>query len=1018
MVPNRCPESASQGPTIKALAWIALISLLLCAPPPAKAQVDNKRVLVLHSYHKGLGWTDSITEGIEATFKKSPFPIEIFYEFMDTKRIFDEAYLTELAKLYQYKYRKRRFDAIISSDDHAFRFLLAHHEALFPNTPVVFCGVNYFRDDFITGTDYFTGVVESFSIKGTIDGALAIDPEIRRIYAVVDKTVTGHANRKLLDAVIPGYAGRLQFEYITDMDMDQVQESVRRLPDKSVVLLLSYTSDRSGNTFSLEQSAELVCRESNRPVYGFWDFYLNHGIVGGMLTTGISHGREAAGMAMRIMGGEKPADIPVLKESPNRYIYDFAEMRKFGISPDQLPVGSVVINRPLTFYQQNRTLVWQLTIAFGLMLIFTTLLAFNLFRRRTAEAMLVKSEDKFRSLVETTSDWIWEVDKRGRYTYVSPKVKDLLGHDPADVLGKTPLDLMTSEEARRIAPIFEQAVADEAPIEQLINVIRHKQGREVILETTGVPFRDKEGRLAGYRGIGRDITSRHHAEAALQESEARFRDMAELLPETIFETDLDGNLTYVNKSGFNQFRFTPADLKKGLNLDAIIEPSEHAKIKENVLRILSGEDLGLNEYTALRKDGSRFPIMARSAVILKEGRPTGLRGFLIDISDRKRLEEQFQQAQRMESIGTLAGGIAHDFNNLLMGIQGRIQLIQNSTDPAAPHMEHLQSVFDYVRSASRLTSQLLGFARAGKYDPKATNLNALIDKTADMFGRTRKELRIHQQLDESLMSAVVDRSQIEQVLLNLFVNAWQAMPEGGDITVETRNTTLSEKEERLYNLAPGDYAAVIVSDTGVGMDTKTQERIFDPFFSTKPRGRGTGLGLASAYGIIRNHNGAIHVTSSPGHGTAFTVLLPAVEDEAESDIAPAKEIPLGTETILLVDDEEMILAVATDLLESLGYRVITANGGRAALSIYAERGEKIDLVLLDLIMPDQSGKETFNQLKAMNPQVRVLLSSGYSLDGEATAIMRKGCKGFIQKPFDLEQLSNKIREVLNSPVSV
>ena len=1001
----------------KRLPWVVVLFVFLCAQP-ADARADIKRVLVLHSYHKGLGWTDSITQGIEATLKNSSYPVEIFYEFMDTKRIFDETYLDELAKLYQYKYRKRRFDAIISSDDHAFRFLLAHHKALFPETPVVFCGVNYFKDEFIADTENFTGVVESFSIKGTIDGALTIDPEIHRIYAVVDKTVTGQANQKLLDAVVPDYAGRLQFKYLTDKDMSQIQAAVSRLSDDSVVLLLSYTSDRSGNTFSLEQSAELVCRASNRPVFGFWDFYLNHGIVGGMLTTGISHGSEAASMALRIMAGEKPVDIPVLKESPNHYIYDYAEMQKFGISPEQLPKGSTMINRPLTIYQQYRTLVWQVVIAFGILLIFTTMITVNLFRRRAAEAMLVKSEDKFRTLVETTSDWIWEVDTRGRYTYVSPTIKDLLGHDPEEVLGKTPFELMAPEEAHRIAPIFERAVADEAPFEQLIHVKPHKQGGEVILETTGVPFRDEEGRLAGYRGITRDITTRHHAEAALQESEARFRDMAELLPETIFETDHHGNLTYANKSGFNQFQFTPEDLENGLNIDAIIEPADHPRLKKNVSRILAGEDLGLNEYRALRMDGSRFPVMARSAAILKDGRPAGLRGFLIDISDRKQLEEQFQQAQRMESIGTLAGGIAHDFNNLLMGIQGRIQLLQKGTDPESPDREHLRNIVDHVRSASRLTSQLLGFARAGKYDPKTTDLNALIEKTVDMFGRTRKELRIYQRLAGDLMSAVVDRTQIEQVLLNLFVNAWQAMPEGGEITIETRNVTLSNKEELLYNLAPGDYAAVTVSDTGMGMDAKTQERIFEPFFTTKTRGRGTGLGLASVYGIIRNHNGAIHVNSSPGQGAAFTILLPAVEFEAESDIVPVQDIPLGTETILLVDDEEMILGVATDLLETLGYRVITAKGGHAALSIYADRGKEIDLVLLDLIMPDQSGKETFAQLKAMNPQVRVLLSSGYSLDGEASAIMQQGCQGFIQKPFDLEQLSNKLREALNgSPLS-
>ncbi|MFH1983130.1 MAG: ABC transporter substrate binding protein [Pseudomonadota bacterium] len=998
-----------------AAASIAILTVLIATVSSATADTGLKRVLVLHSYHKGLGWTDSIAQGIEKTFRTSGQPIEIFTEYMDTKRIFDEKYLGDLTALFKYKYRNRRFDAIISSDDHAFQFLLSHHDTIFPGAPVVFCGVNYFKDEMIADTADFTGVVESFSIKGTIDAALTINPNLRSVYSVVDKTVTGKANLKLLEQIIPLYGDRLTFITITDKDMAEVQQEVSHLPHESIVLLLAFTSDHSGNTFSLEQSADLITAASNCPVYSFWDFHLDHGVVGGMLTTGFSQGVAAAELALRVLSGERPAAIPVIKDGgPNRYIFDDSVLKRFDLPASRLPAGSTVINRPPSFYDQYRRLVWQVALAFGMLLLFTVVIALNLLERRAVETKLKKSEDKFRTLVETSSDWIWEVDARGRYTYVSPKIKELLGYAPEEVIGKTPFDFMAPAEAERIGALFAEVSRQRLPIEQLINTNLSKNGREVILETTGAPILSADGTLLGYRGIDRDITDRQQAAQELRESEARFRDLAELLPETVYEVDLQGRLRFTNKSGFDQFLYTPEDLEIGFNIATLIDPADHGKMMDNITRILQGEDLGLNEYTAIRKDGSRFPVMARSSLILKDGEPVGMRGFLIDISERKRLEERFHLAQRMESIGTLAGGIAHNFNNLLMGIQGRASLIQIDLEPDAPQMEHAKGIEEYVKSASQLTKQLLGFARSGKYDLKATDLNTLLEKTIDMFGRTRKELRISKKFADNLYTAVVDRSQIEQVLLNLFVNAWQAMPDGGDLTVSTRNLSLSVEAAQAHGVGPGDYGVIEVSDTGIGMDDKTRERIFEPFFSTKSRDRGTGLGLASAYGIVKHHNGAITVASKPGDGTTFTVLLPASRKTPVAIPHITETITRGSETILLVDDEEMILSVGEALLTRLGYHVITAGGGKKAVSVFTERTSDIDLVVLDLIMPDLSGRETFAQLKAVSPSVRVLLSSGYSIEGEASEILKNGCSGFIQKPFDLQQLSLKIRGILDN----
>lgn len=381
--------------------------------------------------------------------------------------------------------------------------------------------------------------------------------------------------------------------------------------------------------------------------------------------------------------------------------------------------------------------------------------------------------------------------------------------------------------------------------------------------------------------------------------------------------------------------------------------------------------------------------------------------------EKKTLEAQLLVAQRLESIGTLAGGVAHDFNNLLMGIQGRASIMLMKKTPSERDYEHLKGIEEYVKSAAALTRQLLGFARGGKYEVKPTDLNTLLRKQNQMFGRTMKEIRIKEKLEENLWTTEVDQGQIEQVLMNLYVNAWQAMPTGGDLFVQTNNITIDEDYNELYKANPGRYVKISVTDTGIGMDKETQQRIFDPFFTTKEMGRGTGLGLASTYGIIKNHNGFINVYSEVGEGTSFNIYLPiseklVVRTEQISDI-----VTKGTETILLVDDEGFILDVGKNLLDSLGYEVRIAQSGKEAIEHYNSNYNIIDIVILDMIMPDLGGGKVFDRLREINPNVKVLLSSGYSVDGQATEILNRGCNGFIQKPFTTNELSKTIRDILN-----
>jgi two-component system cell cycle sensor histidine kinase/response regulator CckA len=378
------------------------------------------------------------------------------------------------------------------------------------------------------------------------------------------------------------------------------------------------------------------------------------------------------------------------------------------------------------------------------------------------------------------------------------------------------------------------------------------------------------------------------------------------------------------------------------------------------------------------------------------------------------MEAQFLQAQKMEAIGTLAGGIAHDFNNLLMVIQGNASLMLLNVDPSHPHYEMLLGIVKQVQSGSKLTNQLLGYARKGRYEVKPFQLNQLVEETSKAFGRTRREITVHRELADDLFPIEGDLGQIEQILMNLFVNAADAMPEGGNIFLRTINIPHEDMKGKLYNPKPGDYVLLTVTDTGIGMDPKTAERIFEPFFTTKELGRGTGLGLASVYGIVKGHGGYVDVESEKGRGTTFKIYLPASKREVYKTIEPPGHISKGTGTILLVDDEEMVLEVGEKLLKAMGYHVLTAREGREAIEVYKKHRETVDLVLLDIIMPNMKGGEVFDCLKEINPDIKVLLSSGYSIDGEASKILERGGKGFIQKPFDMERLSETIRAILGN----
>ncbi|MGD2096250.1 MAG: PAS domain S-box protein [Desulfobacterales bacterium] len=635
-----------------------------------------------------------------------------------------------------------------------------------------------------------------------------------------------------------------------------------------------------------------------------------------------------------------------------------------------------------------------------------------------------EEQTRYRELLEKVDDAVYIVDLAGDIMEANEAAYSQLGYSLEEFVNLNLNQIIPENHVSLILyELVEKAQVQTLPKLNLATVHLKKNGSRLPVEihSQAITYRGKKVIL----NVARNVSKRIEAQKALRESEERYRSVVENSSDGIVILSKDFKILYANEV-FAEIIGCPRSKIEGHAIKKYLEPSGYIEVETYFQAIQKGVSANSVPICKLLRNGSEERSVMITANRFRDStEKEKIVSQISDITDqlqaekeKQHLEAQLMHAQKMEAIGTLAGGIAHDFNNILMGIQGYLSLMRLGRESDKPDNDsvnkYIQGIEENVMSAANLTEQLLGFARKGKYTLRPTNLNNVIEKSTRMFMRTKKEITLHKRCSAEIWNVEVDQGQIEQVLINLYLNAWHAMPDGGDLYIQTENVVLSDAYCEPFEVNGGNYVKLSVTDSGIGMDKETIERIFEPFFTTKEIGKGTGLGLASAYGIIKNHNGIIRVYSEQGHGTTFVIYLPSSHVEETDDSKTDFTLLRGSERVLLVDDEEGPIEVEKLMLQELGYSVITAENGMEAVDIYAQNPAKVDLVALDMIMPEMSGKATFEELKKINPAVKVLLVSGYSTNKQTEELFELGCKGFIQKPFDIIELSHKLRELLEN----
>jgi PAS domain S-box-containing protein len=884
-----------------ATALCLLIGLLfsLCGAANCYAQETPVRnILLVNSYHQTMRWTQDMVTAVYDELQPDQNNLQLFIENMDTKRIYHENYMEVFGTLLKEKYRDTTFDLILVADNNAFDFMRQRRDQLFPQIPVVFCGINNLDLGTIEELADFTGVEEIFDTAATVDLALQNHPDTEEIFVVNDYLTTGRAIVAKMRIQLEPYKDQVKIRYNENLSIAELNTQIRTLKPGTIVLLGAFYSARHNNRVpGFYQSGVRLIEGSQVPVYTIYDFNIHKGVVGGKVASSYQQGKKMGQLAKEVLAGAKVKELPTINTGTTEYIFNFADLKRFSIAESDLPQGSKILNRPFSIYREYQSELILTGAFIILLLVIICALLISISRRHQAEQRLRENELKLKTIFNQSHALISLIAADETLIDINQPALAFCGRQKHELINR---------------PFWEAGYGQSADDKQLLQ-------RALTDATTG----------------------------------------------QVIKFELTANSAVGEEHIF----------------DITISPVR--------------DENGRTAYFVLERH---------------------------DITHQARLAEQLRHAHKMEAVGTLAGGIAHDFNNILSGILGFSEMNLLEPDCSETIRNNCEKINSAAIRARELVLQILTFSRKDNVRIELARIDQIVQETVDLLTKTlARNIPMTVAIDPQTGWVMADKTQLHQVVMNLCTNACHANKDnGGQIFINLDAVSFDQTEEvGSETLKPGRYARLQVRDSGSGIAAEDLGRIYDPFFTTKKPGEGTGLGLSVVHGIIQNLGGAIAVTSRIAAGTVFTVWIP-LSDEEPADQSATDDKGLvtgGLEHILWVDDEAMLVNLGQQFLESLGYRVTAVESSREALELFRRQPHDFDLIFSDLVMPELTGEQLAKAALKIRDDVPIILCSGHSGTLDRDKALELGAKDLLTKPLRLKNLARKIRAALDSSAS-
>ncbi len=1012
---------AMMDPFLMLKRFLATIFLLLLTAVAAHAQgaAGSKSILLLYSYNHGAKGVDIFDEGLLDTLYASGFKVnDLYFEYLDLERNKGDAeYLHHWQAELERKYPEGKIDLVFAARPPAMHLLMKEGNKIAPGAPVI-----SFQTPLPTGTEAGNRkvycVVSEFDVAGTITDALSAFPKTKKVLVVAGDSEADRMAAKSVEKAGEQFKGRLEFEYTTGKTYDEVLKRASSTAPGTVILFTQFNRDAAGKvTVAYEVEAALI-KAANAPVFGLYDFNLRNGGVGGSVMGVHNLGVETAKLMVEVLEGKAKDSQQVNKVNfPTIHMFDWDQIVKWGGSPQKLPPGSVFKNRSPTLFEAYGWYILGFSLILVLQAVFIAILLEARRRKLYAEAKQQESESFRRAIFDCSRLPIVVMDRvTHRFLDCNPaavvsygfgSLEETLGKTPLDVSAPTQYNNETSAEAtlRHI----EQAAQDGSEVFEWRH--RRPDGTEWDAEVHLLNFEVAGVKLLQFSLV--DITERKLATEELRISEERNRQIIHSSIDGFWRIDTQARLIEVNDAYCRMSGYSREEL-----LTMVVPDLEALESSEDVAaRIRRIVENGSDRFTTShrRKDGRIFEVEV--SIQYRSGEDGGeFAVFLRDVTEKRHLESQLRQAQKLEAIGTLAGGIAHDFNNILGAILGYAEIIRDDFPPGSPSIHDINQVINASHRAKDLVKQILAFSRQGE-DQKIPVQPAVIVKEAIALLRSSlpTTITIKQDIDPDAGMILAVPTQIHQIVMNLSTNAFHAMEvKGGTLTISLQKKILSQEDLATEpDLQPGTFVQLSIRDTGEGILPEIRERIFDPFFTTKEVGKGTGLGLSTVYSIVKGSGGSIACDSRLGEGAEFRIILPVLEGHTLQENESAELTPHGKEHILLIDDEEMLVELGQVMLERLGYHVTTRRNSLDALTTFQNQPDTFDLIITDQTMPGMTGVDLARRILQIRPSIPIILCTGYSSQISKEKAKSYGIKGFALKPLAKKDIAVLIRKLLD-----